>query len=163
MTDSATAPDFPPHSEDPEARGDARDRRTFLKGLAIAGVAVPFAAACGAQSNGATNTGAAAPPNGSGGPHGVLTAASAVPVGGGVIVASAGTVVTQPAKGTFEGFSSTCTHEGCLLHDVTGGTINCNCHLSKFSIQDGSVVSGPATRPLPKRRVKAVGRNIVAG
>ncbi|MBA3264798.1 MAG: Rieske (2Fe-2S) protein, partial [Nocardioidaceae bacterium] len=31
---------------------------------------------------------------------------------------------------------------------VADGTINCPCHGSTFSIEDGSVVSGPATEPL---------------
>ena len=41
-----------------------------------------------------------------------------------------------------------CTHRGCLVATVADGTINCTCHGSKFSIDDGSVVNGPATSPL---------------
>ena len=37
---------------------------------------------------------------------------------------------------------------GCPVSNVDGGTINCNCHGSKFSIEDGSVVRGPAPSPL---------------
>jgi Rieske Fe-S protein len=39
-------------------------------------------------------------------------------------------------------------------------TINCNCHGSKFSITDGSVVNGPATKPLPARTVTVTGDSV---
>jgi Rieske Fe-S protein len=63
-----------------------------------------------------------------------------VPVGGGVIQADLRVVVTQPTSGDFRGFSSTCTHQGCTVASVEGGTINCPCHGSRYSIEDGSVV-----------------------
>ncbi|MFI7068358.1 transglycosylase domain-containing protein [Kribbella sp. NPDC050124] len=36
---------------------------------------------------------------------------------------------------------------------MEGGTINCNCHGSRFNISDGSVVNGPATQPLPAKPI----------
>ena len=74
----------------------------------------------------------------------------AVPVGGGTIVAAHGVVVTQPSAGVFAAFSATCTHLGCTVRAVAGGTINCFCHGSRFRITDGSVAGGPAPRPLPR-------------
>ena len=53
-------------------------------------------------------------------------------------------VVTQPSRGRFRCFTAVCTHQGCLVSDVEGGTINCPCHGSRFSIADGSVANGPA-------------------
>jgi Rieske Fe-S protein len=76
--------------------------------------------------------------NGGGGTP--VTNAADVPVGGGVIEAGLGVVVTQPANGEFRAFSSTCTHQGCTVSEVDNGTINCFCHGSRFSIEDGSVV-----------------------
>ncbi|GAA1291161.1 hypothetical protein GCM10009609_69290 [Pseudonocardia aurantiaca] len=76
--------------------------------------------------------------------------AAAVPVGGGTIVAAHGVVVTQPSAGVFVAFSATCTHLGCTVRAVAGGTINCFCHGSRFRITDGSVAGGPAPRPLPR-------------
>ena len=61
-------------------------------------------------------------------------------------------MITQPTAGEFKAFSSICTHAACPVADVTD-TINCNCHGSKFSITDGSVVNGPAVTPLPARTV----------
>jgi Rieske Fe-S protein len=96
-------------------------------------------------------------------------AAAQVPVGGGVIIRQQNIVITQPAKGTFEGFSATCTHMGCQLADVAGGTINCGCHGSQFSIKDGTNVTGPmgspagSVAPLPKVPLKVKGGDVLAG
>lgn len=85
---------------------------------------------------------------------------SEIPVGGGKVFADMGVVVTQPVAGTFKGFSSTCTHMGCPLANVAKGTINCNCHFSKFSIKDGSVAGPPATKPLPPVEITVTGSDI---
>jgi Rieske Fe-S protein len=61
--------------------------------------------------------------------------------------------VTQPAAGTFAAFSAICTHQGCAVDAVDGGTINCPCHGSKFKIADGSVANGPASQALEKKKV----------
>ncbi|WP_069167088.1 ubiquinol-cytochrome c reductase iron-sulfur subunit [Nocardia altamirensis] len=83
-----------------------------------------------------------------------------IPVGGGVIVGD--TVVTQPNAGTFVGLSSTCTHAGCKVTSVSGGTINCPCHGSKFAL-DGTVAGGPAPKPLAAKTVRVVGDSVVPG
>jgi Rieske Fe-S protein len=89
----------------------------------------------------------------------VITKTSDVPVGGGVIVGDV--VVTQPAAGTFKGFSSTCTHKGCAVNKVADGTIDCPCHGSKFNL-DGSVANGPATAPLETMAIAVKGDSIVS-
>lgn len=151
----------------------ALTRRRAL-GAAVGGLSLPLLAACGGGggSAGAGATGAQDP--GSSSTHGnggsdaaVLVPTRNVPVGGGVILASANVVVTQPRKGTFEGFSATCTHQGCLLANVAGGTINCGCHGSQFSITDGSNVAGPSGTPagsvaaLPRVGIKVHGPDVV--
>ncbi|MFC9551982.1 ubiquinol-cytochrome c reductase iron-sulfur subunit [Rhodococcus sp. NPDC056960] len=83
-----------------------------------------------------------------------------VPVGGGAVLGDV--VVTQPSGGDFRGFSSTCTHLGCTVSDVTGGTINCPCHGSRFNL-DGSVHTGPASVPLAPRSVSVQGDSVVIG
>jgi Rieske Fe-S protein len=139
----------------------------------VGGLSLPLLAACGGGSG---STGGSLPvdsTNKSGGSKSsgatVLTPAAQVPVGGGVILGSANVVVTQPTKGTFEGFSATCTHQGCILATVSAGTINCGCHGSQFSIKDGSNVTGPlgspagSVAPLPKVPVKVHGSDVVEG
>jgi nitrite reductase/ring-hydroxylating ferredoxin subunit/uncharacterized membrane protein len=42
-----------------------------------------------------------------------------------------------------------CTHRGCALHRGTtdGETVTCPCHGSRFRLEDGALVKGPATAP----------------
>jgi Rieske Fe-S protein len=87
----------------------------------------------------------------------VLGPSSGVPVGGGKIFEDQAVVVTQPTAGTFHAFSAICTHQGCTVDSVAGGTINCPCHGSKFSVTDGSVAKGPAKKPLAAKQVSADG------
>ena len=145
----------------------ALTRRRALTGAAVGGLSLPLLAACGGGSTGAPQP----PPASSGGKNrstaDVLVATKDVPVGGGVILGDQNVVVTQPRKGTFEGFSATCTHQGCLLASVAAGTINCGCHGSQFSIATGANVAGPSGSPagsvpaLPKVGITVKGPNVV--
>jgi Rieske Fe-S protein len=107
---------------------------------------------------------AAPPPAASGGT--VVTTTDQVPVGGGFISGEHQLVVTQPEAGDFRAFSAICTHQGCVVATVTEGTINCDCHGSKFSIQDGSVVeaargvSPEEQDPLPPAEITVNGESI---
>ncbi|MGY5632536.1 Rieske (2Fe-2S) protein [Streptomyces sp. UC1A3] len=89
-----------------------------------------------------------------------LAPTSDIPVGGGKVFADEKIVVTQPRQGEFKGFSAVCTHQNCLVSDVRDGTIDCACHGSRFSIADGSVEQGPATRPLPEERIAVEGNSV---
>ena len=75
-----------------------------------------------------------------------------IPVGGGKIFADQKVVVTQPTSGEFKAFSAVCTHQSCVVADVSGGTINCACHGSKFDITTGAVKNGPPPRRSRRRR-----------
>jgi Rieske Fe-S protein len=88
-----------------------------------------------------------------------LVPAADVPVGGGVVVADQNVVVTQPSDGRFLGFTAICTHMGCTVASVSE-TINCDCHGSRYSITDGSVVNGPAQRALAEKPVRVVGGQV---
>lgn len=89
-----------------------------------------------------------------------LTGTADVPVGGGLIFADQDLVVTQPVAGEFKAFSATCTHQGCTVFEVAGGTMNCPCHGSKFSVADGSVSAGPAPAPLAEKAIAVTGDSI---
>jgi len=91
----------------------------------------------------------------------VLGAASDIPVGGGKIYTAAKVVVTQPARGQYQGFSAVCTHVGCIMSTVANGTIDCPCHGSEFKITNGAVVTGPAPAPLPARQIKIVDGQVI--
>ncbi|WP_200261327.1 Rieske (2Fe-2S) protein [Streptomyces sp. HSG2] len=123
-------------------------RRTIL--LATGAAAVT--AGCGAAE---TETSASAPDLSR-----PLARTEDIPVGGGVVFPDDRVVVTQPEEGDFRAFSALCTHQNCLVTDVSGGTINCACHDSRFRVDDGSVERGPATRPLPSAPVTVEGDSV---
>ena len=74
--------------------------------------------------------------------------------------ADAKIVVTQPTAGQYKGFTAVCTHQGCVVAEVAGGTINCGCHGSKFKAADGSVANGPAASPLAAAEITVHGNQI---
>ena len=125
--------------------GGCLSRRAVVAGaVALAGVAAGCARYGGEPAAPAPDTPAG---------DAVLGKAEDVPVGGGAVFRDQKIVVTQPTAGEFKGFSAVCTHQGCIVADVTDGTINCTCHGSKFEITDGAVVAGPAGSPLPPEPV----------
>ena len=141
-------------------------RRAALAGIGLAGLAVAVTACGGGSgssasapatggsgSGGSAMAGSGAPPSAGGGGSSALGATSEVPVGGGKIFTSAKVVVTQPSAGEYQAFSAVCTHQQCLVDQVANGTIDCPCHGSKFSAKDGSVVTGPASSPLPSQKI----------
>jgi Rieske Fe-S protein len=144
-------------------------RKKVILGAGL-GLAATVLAACTtygkrpeASGDTVTTTTGAAPATGAPGPAAranAIAKTSDVPVGSGVIVDEV--VVTQPSEGVFKGFSSTCTHAGCTVAEVAGGTINCPCHGSKFNL-DGTVANGPASRPLDAETISVQGDSIVLG
>ena len=134
----------------------AINRRRALAGSAAVAVGVPLLAACGDDSastatDPATSGGSGDAGGSSGGgaaAGGALATAADVPVGGCFVVSDAKVVVTQPTEGDFKAFTAVCTHQGCLVETSSEGDIPCPCHGSKFSLEDGSPVSGPASAPL---------------
>ncbi len=53
-------------------------------------------------------------------------------------------------------FDDLCTHEACPLSAglLTGTTIMCQCHGSRFDITTGAILNGPAAEPLNVYEVK---------
>jgi nitrite reductase/ring-hydroxylating ferredoxin subunit len=132
---------------------DGLTRRHALTGAASVGLGLPLLAACGSGGS-ASDPGSTAPAGTDLGP------ASDIPVGGGTVFADQKVVVTQPAKGDYKAFTAVCTHQQCTVGSVDGGTINCPCHNSKFSIEDGAVESGPAPSALAEVKIAVKGGEI---
>ncbi|HEX5811853.1 MAG TPA: Rieske (2Fe-2S) protein, partial [Pseudonocardia sp.] len=109
------------------------NRRTVLAGAC--GTCAVALASCAAYGPGQPAAAPAPAPTpqaggsaGGGAASGALATTSQVPVGGGVVLADAALVITQPKAGQFKAFSAVCTHQGCTVGSVEGGTINCPCH-----------------------------------
>jgi Rieske Fe-S protein len=152
-------------------------RRVVLRSATVGGLALPLLVACGGSGDaddgsaaGSSDSAASgdapsdaassdtAPSGGSGG--GGDVSASDVPVGGGTVLEDQKVVVTQPASGDFKAFTAVCTHQGCLVTKVEDGEIVCPCHGSRFAIEDGSPLSGPAQSPLAAKKVTVDGDSI---
>ncbi|WP_181796565.1 Rieske (2Fe-2S) protein [Streptomyces sp. WELS2] len=138
------------------------DRRTVVAAVGAAGLAAALTA-CGsgdgssdAGSSG-TGTAAGAAPDGGGT---ALARTADIPEGGGRVFKDQGVVVTQPTAGTYKAFSAECTHQGCAVGSVAHGMIVCPCHGSEFSVADGSVKKGPATKGLAPARITVSGDDI---
>ncbi|WP_223167500.1 Rieske (2Fe-2S) protein [Nonomuraea sp. SYSU D8015] len=89
-----------------------------------------------------------------------LADTSDIPEGGGKVFEAQKIVVVQPTAGDFKAFSAVCTHAGCTVASVQNKTINCPCHGSKFSIEDGSPTAGPASDPLEEKKITVDGDKI---
>ena len=62
--------------------------------------------------------------------------------------------VVKNSEGGAIAFSPQCTHLGCAYHwDASGQKFVCPCHNSEFA-RDGSVLAGPAPRPLDRLAAK---------
>lgn len=62
--------------------------------------------------------------------------------------------VVKTADGKILAFSPVCTHLGCAYHwDAGKSEFLCPCHGSEFAL-DGTVLSGPAPRPLDRFEIK---------
>jgi Rieske Fe-S protein len=136
--------------EDPSTTGPTR--RTVLASVGLAGVGVAAVAGCGAAKDAANGAVGSATDAATGAVKDAISKAT-IPVGGGKVFADQKVVVTQPSSGEFKAFTAVCTHQACLVSSVADGTINCACHGSRYDITTGAVEHGPATRPLPEKKV----------
>jgi cytochrome b6-f complex iron-sulfur subunit len=135
-------------------------RRNFIHvaGIGACAICLPGCSQGGAQST--ADDPAGSPPDApSGSP-----APSATPLAAAGDVRSVPTAVTEPVSGNaaflfkmsgqLTMLSAVCTHAGCIVEwSAAAGQFICPCHRSSFDI-DGSVLSGPAPRPLPKLAVR---------
>lgn len=148
------------------------NRRNVIGGATAAAVGLPLLAACGSDDPDVATDPSTSPtsesPSTDGssetptedGAAGALAVASDIPVGGCAVFSDQKCVVTQPSEGTFKAFTSVCSHRGCTVSPSTDGVIPCGCHGSQFSIEDGSVIQGPATAPLAEVSITVAGDSI---
>lgn len=151
-------------------------RRTMLTAAGAAGLAVGLAACGGSGESAEDEADTQDQPTGKGedGTSGTgegsdqqeggeLAQTSEIPQGQGKVFRDEKIVVTQPTSGEFKAYSALCTHQSCLVSEVSEGSINCTCHGSKFSIIDGNVTAGPAQQPLEAAKITVDGDSIRLG
>jgi cytochrome b6-f complex iron-sulfur subunit len=80
-----------------------------------------------------------------------LGEASAYPVGSRTVLSDIPAILIHAEDG-FKAISLVCTHLGCTVEQDANG-FSCPCHGSLYS-SDGSVLRGPAQKPLPTLRVE---------
>jgi cytochrome b6-f complex iron-sulfur subunit len=154
------------------------DRRTVLRGCAGGAAVALCVAACGTEQDPGPGTapgedvpGQRVPQDESPGDTPgtsdgeVLVPLAEVPVGGAVVLTSAGgerLVVARPEEDRVVGFSAVCTHLGCVV-EAEGAELHCGCHGSRFDAASGGVLQGPAPDPLPEVQVRVEGEDVVLG
>jgi Rieske Fe-S protein len=109
-------------------------RRRFLRQLAAIAVGVPLVAALVAMLRREQAREVPA----------VVSIPADVPAGLSVVES---VIVYRDPGGAVHAFSGRCTHLGCRIDRVIGDEAVCPCHGSRYK-SDGTVASGPATRPL---------------
>lgn len=147
------------------------DRRTFLSWVGLGWIAssLPIAiAACSSNSSEQPKPTGTAPvagnPNRQDGFQPVATIAELDQAGyllNENSAIGALEVIRNPANSKdLIAVNPTCTHKGCMVKwQANAKVFVCPCHDSQFS-PDGSVVKGPATKPLPTYLTKVEGNSI---
>ncbi|MBC6445935.1 Rieske (2Fe-2S) protein [Actinokineospora sp. HBU206404] len=88
---------------------------------------------------------------------GELAKLAEVPEGGGMLVSGPNgstLLLLRPSADTVKGVDARCTHQGPLVDPPRDGRIVCPMHGSVFDATDGTVLRGPARRPLKEVPVR---------
>ena len=75
------------------------------------------------------------------------------------LVADGTEVLATRHDGRWTGIGARCSHRGGPLQEgeIAGGCVTCPWHFSRFALEDGAVVAGPATAPQPRYSVREEG------
>ena len=73
-------------------------------------------------------------------------------------------VGASSCEATWRGIGARCSHRGGPLQEGTfaDDCVTCPWHQSKFRLEDGSIVDGPAIAPQPRYEVRAEGDSFAA-
>lgn len=60
-------------------------------------------------------------------------------------------IAVRTSDGKLVAYSQVCTHLSCaVIYDKSENDFFCPCHNGRFSLDQGTPISGPPTRPLPR-------------
>jgi Rieske Fe-S protein len=72
-------------------------------------------------------------------------------------------IMIRTAEDSYVAYSQKCTHLSCaVFYSREHNRLECPCHEGYFSVQDGSVLQGPPTRPLPRVLLEREGDELIA-
>ena len=100
-------------------------------------------------------------------PRSAVANAGDIPVGGVKLFqyphAGDQCIMVRTAEDAYVAYSQKCTHLSCAVYYAREeNRLECPCHNGYFSIEDGSVLQGPPTRPLPKVVLERQGNQLIA-
>lgn len=72
-------------------------------------------------------------------------------------------ILVRTAEDRYVAYSQKCTHLSCAVYySRASNSLECPCHQGFFSIEDGTVLQGPPSRPLPRVVLETRGEQLVA-
>ena len=72
-------------------------------------------------------------------------------------------IMVRTAPDTYVAYSQKCTHLSCAVYySRKSNKLECPCHNGFFAVEDGRVLAGPPTRPLPRIVIDTRGNELVA-
>src|SRR5690349_14028594 len=72
-------------------------------------------------------------------------------------------ILVRTSEESYVAYSQKCTHLSCAVYySAPARRLECPCHRGYFSIEDGSVLQGPPTRPLARVVLERRGPELVA-
>jgi nitrite reductase/ring-hydroxylating ferredoxin subunit len=98
-------------------------------------------------------------------PEAAIAKVGEIPVSGVKLFQYAGEqcILVRIGESSYVAYSQKCTHLSCAVYyEKDKNRLECPCHEGYFSIQDGSVLQGPPTRPLPKVTLEQRGADLIA-
>ena len=100
-------------------------------------------------------------------PQQIVAAQGEIPVGGVKLFSypsqESHCILVRTADSQYVAYSQKCTHLSCAVYySREDDRLECPCHKGFFSVQDGAVLQGPPSRPLPRVVLEARGDQIVA-
>jgi nitrite reductase/ring-hydroxylating ferredoxin subunit len=98
-------------------------------------------------------------------PAAVVAKVGEIPVGGVKLFqyADEQCILVRIGESSYAAYSQKCTHLSCSVYYAREkNRLECPCHEGYFSVQDGSVLQGPPTRPLPKVTLEQRGSDLIA-
>ena len=72
-------------------------------------------------------------------------------------------ILVRTSENEYVSYSQKCTHLSCAVYySRENNRLECPCHKGFFSVNDGAVIEGPPSRPLPRIVLRTRGEELIA-